>query len=158
MSNRHPIRTLEDGLSSELLAEMVEIFKALSDPTRAQLVYVLTGGEHSVNQLAEYVAVTPSAVSHHLAKLRALRLVRTRRAGNQIFYSVDDAHVALLFREALHHLDHVRRNLPDHPAAHLQLPAASSQYMEKYKTGSEEQEDRSIYSHSSLPLSLATDY
>ena len=42
-------------------------------------------------------------------------LVRTRRAGNQVIYSVDDAHVAALFREALYHLDHVRRNLPDHP-------------------------------------------
>jgi hypothetical protein len=49
-------------------------------------------------------------------------VVRTRRAGNQVFYSIDDTHVAALFREALHHLDHVRRNLPDHP---YPLPAAA---------------------------------
>ncbi|HXF60023.1 MAG TPA: metalloregulator ArsR/SmtB family transcription factor [Caldilineaceae bacterium] len=115
MPSRHPVRPAKGSLPDDLLVQVVETFKALSDPTRAQLVYLLTGGEFSVNQLAEHVAVTPSAVSHHLAKLRAMRLVRTRRAGNQVFYSVDDVHVAALFREALSHLDHVRRNLPDHP-------------------------------------------
>lgn len=115
MPDRHPIRLANGGLPDDLLDNVVGIFKALSDPTRAQLVYMLTEGERSVNELAQGVAVSASAVSHHLAKLRALRLVRTRRAGNQIFYSVDDAHVIALFREALYHLDHVRRNLPDHP-------------------------------------------
>lgn len=105
----------EGTLPDDLLMDVVETFKALSDPTRAQLVYLLTGCEYSVNDLAQFVDVTPSAVSHHLAKLRAIRLVRTRREGSQIFYSIDDTHVAALFREALYHLDHVRRNLPDHP-------------------------------------------
>jgi DNA-binding transcriptional ArsR family regulator len=102
-------------LPEAVLREVTSTFKALSDPTRAQLVFLLTRREYSVNELCEYVTVTPSAVSHHLAKLRAIRLVRTRREGSQIFYSIDDAHVAALFREALSHLDHVRRNLPDHP-------------------------------------------
>jgi DNA-binding transcriptional ArsR family regulator len=103
------------GLPEDLLHDIVEIFKALSDPTRAQLVYLLTNREYSVNQLSELVPVSASAVSHHLAKLRAIRLVNTRRNGTQIFYSIDDAHVAGLFREALYHLDHIRQNLPDHP-------------------------------------------
>ena len=77
-------------------------------------MFALTQGEQSVNALAEIARVTASAVSHHLARLRSIRLVKTRRAGNQVFYSVDDAHVASLFREALFHLDHVKRNLPDH--------------------------------------------
>lgn len=115
MPDRHPIRQADGTLPGDLLFDVVEVFKALSDPTRAQIIFVLTDGERSVNELAQTVAVTPSAVSHHLAKLRAMRLVRTRRAGNQIFYSIDDAHVGALFREALYHLDHVRRNLPDHP-------------------------------------------
>lgn len=115
MPDQHPTRQANGGLPDDLLLDVVDIFKALSDPTRAQLIYMLTGREHSVNELAQAVAVTPSAVSHHLAKLRAMRLVRTRRAGTQIFYSIDDAHVGALFREALYHLDHVRQNLPDHP-------------------------------------------
>lgn len=102
-------------LPDDLLEDVVGTFKALSDPTRAQLIYMLTEREYSVNELSEHVPVSASAVSHHLAKLRAIRLVRTRRDGNQIFYSIDDSHVAALFKEALYHLDHVRRNLPDHP-------------------------------------------
>lgn len=98
-----------DILPEDLLNDVVETFRMLSDPTRAQLVYLLTRQEYSVNELSEFVLVSASAVSHHLAKLRAVRLVRTRREGNQIFYSIDDRHVAALFVEALSHLDHVRQ-------------------------------------------------
>jgi DNA-binding transcriptional ArsR family regulator len=115
MPRNHSIETKSQGLPEDLLADVVATFKALSDPTRAQLVYLLTNGEYSVNELSKNVAVSASTVSHHLAKLRAIRLVRTRREGNQVFYSIDDSHVAALFREALYHLDHVRQNLPDHP-------------------------------------------
>lgn len=115
MPQQHHITDQPQGLPEDILADVVATFKALSDSTRAQLVYLLTEKEYSVNELSECVTVSASAVSHHLAKLRAIRLVRTRREGNQIFYSIDDSHVAALFREALHHLDHVRQNLPDHP-------------------------------------------
>ena len=115
MSDQHSIQTKGQGLPPDLLADIAETFKALSDPNRAQLVYLLTNNEFNVNELAEQVSISASTVSHHLAKLRAIRLVRTRREGTQIFYSIDDRHVAALFQEALYHLDHVRRNLPDHP-------------------------------------------
>lgn len=115
MPQQHEITEQSQGLPKDVLADVVATFKALSDSTRAQLVHLLTKKEYSVNELSECVAVSASAVSHHLAKLRAIRLVRTRREGNQIFYSIDDSHVAALFREALFHLDHVRQNLPDHP-------------------------------------------
>ncbi len=115
MPELHPLQHANQALPADLLADVTELFKVLGDPTRAQLIYLLTQQEYSVGELGEHVAVTPSAVSHHLARLRAIRLVRTRREGNQIFYSIDDAHVGALFREALYHLDHVRRNLPDHP-------------------------------------------
>ena len=115
MPHQHHLQTETESLPEDLLKDIVETFKALSDPTRAQLIYLLTHREYSVNELSQNVAVSASTVSHHLAKLRAIRLVRTRREGNQIFYSIDDSHVAALFQEALFHLDHVRRNLPDHP-------------------------------------------
>lgn len=123
MTREHPDNCANAPLPDDLLIDVVETFKALSDATRAQLIYLLTACEYSVNDLAQFVDVTPSAVSHHLAKLRAIRLVRTRRKGSQVFYSIDDTHVAALFREALHHLDHVRRNLPDHP---YPLPASAA--------------------------------
>lgn len=115
MAQQHSVPSTLDTLPEDLLVDVVETFKALSDMTRAQLIYVLTQGEYSVNELSELVNISASGVSHHLARLRAIRLVRTRRNGTQIFYSIDDAHVAALFREALYHLDHVRQNLPDHP-------------------------------------------
>ncbi|MDJ0754619.1 MAG: metalloregulator ArsR/SmtB family transcription factor [Ardenticatenaceae bacterium] len=115
MTKEHLISSSPHGLPTDILADVVATFKALSDETRAQLIYLLTAREYSVNELSRHVAVSPSAVSHHLAKLRAIRLVRTRREGNQIFYSIDDRHVAALFREALYHLDHVRQNMPDQP-------------------------------------------
>jgi len=115
MPDQHTLQTKNKGLPADLLADVAATFKALSDPNRAQLVYLLTDNEYSVNALSEQVDISASTVSHHLAKLRAIRLVRTRREGAQIFYSIDDSHVAALFREVLYHLDHVRQNLPDHP-------------------------------------------
>ena len=94
---------------AELLAQL---FAALGDPTRARIIFALTHGEFSVNALAEMAGVSASAVSHHLARLRAIRLVRARRRGNQVFYCVDDAHVSRLYQEALSHLQHVRAALP----------------------------------------------
>jgi ArsR family transcriptional regulator, lead/cadmium/zinc/bismuth-responsive transcriptional repressor len=102
-------------LTPELSLLVAQTFQALADPTRARIVYALTRGERSVGDLAALVGVSPSATSHHLKSLRDLRIVRFRRAGNRIFYAVDDAHVAALFREALHHLAHVVYALPDHP-------------------------------------------
>ena len=121
MTKAHVVHEENRGLPEDLLSDVVEIFKALSDPTRAQIIFLLTKDEYSVNELSEQVPVSASAVSHHLSKLRAIRLVRNRREGNQIFYSIDDVHVAALFTEALFHMDHVRQDLPDHPyPEHLQ--------------------------------------
>ena len=102
-------------LTPELALLVAQTFQALGDPTRARIVYALTRGEHSVGMLAAAVGVSPSATSHHLKSLRDLRLVKYRRDGNRIFYSVDDSHVGALFSEALHHLAHVAFALPDHP-------------------------------------------
>ena len=109
MRNGHVFLNDLHVLSDDLLNDIVETFRMLSDPTRAQLVYLLTCQDYSVNELSEFEQVSTSAVFHHLAKLRAVKLVQTRREGNQIFDSIDDRHVAALFVEALSHLDHVRR-------------------------------------------------
>ena len=112
MTSAHQRRAV--SLPPEQADFAAQTFAALGDRTRTRIVYALTRGEQSVNALAEIAGVSASAVSHHLARLRDIRLVKTRRAGNQVFYSVDDVHVANLFREALYHLDHVKRHLPDH--------------------------------------------
>jgi len=99
----------------DLLTIVVETFGALADPTRARILYALRAGELCVRDLALVVGVSESAVSHQLRVLRDRRLVKSRRDGTIIYYAVDDAHLAALFREAEYHADHVRRGLPDHP-------------------------------------------
>src|SRR6266571_2917926 len=101
--------------SDELLRLVTEAFQALADPTRAKMLYALIRHTLCVRDLAIVVGVSESAVSHQLRLLRGWRLVKSQREGNVIYYSVDDHHVAALFREAEYHADHVRQALPDHP-------------------------------------------
>ena len=101
--------------ADELLALVVEAFGALADPTRARILYALIRRPLCVRDLAIVAGVSESAASHQLRLLRGRRLVKPRRQGNVIYYSVDDHHVAALFREAEYHADHVQQSRPDHP-------------------------------------------
>ena len=123
MASEHSVLRQLAQLPDHLLNDLVDIFKALSDPTRAQLIYLLTRREYSVSELSDQVPVSASAVSHHLAKLRAIRLVQTRRDGNLVFYRIDDDdHVANLFREALFHLEHIHEHVGGLPIAEESTP------------------------------------
>ena len=101
--------------TEDLLTLVVETFQALADPTRARILYALIRRPMCVRDLALVAGVSESAVSHQLRLLRDRRVVKPKRAGQVIYYSVDDQHVTALFREAEYHADHVRQNLPDHP-------------------------------------------
>ncbi|GBF04464.1 regulatory protein ArsR [Deinococcus aerius] len=101
----------------EDLARVSEVFKALSEPTRAQLVLLLPGGQRSVMRLVKALGQPQSTVSRHLALLRGADLVRTRREGPSVHHRLADTHVAQLVREAFSHAQHDRLGLPDHPAA-----------------------------------------
>jgi ArsR family transcriptional regulator, lead/cadmium/zinc/bismuth-responsive transcriptional repressor len=98
-----------------LLTLVVEAFQALADPTRARMLYALAAGPLCVRDLAILVGISESGVSHQLRFLRQRRLVKPRREGTTIYYSLDDHHVAALFREAEYHADHVKSGIPDHP-------------------------------------------
>lgn len=82
------------------------LFSALSDPTRVRIIELLLDCEQSVGAIAEQLDMTESAVSHQLRGLRLQRIVRGRKQGRQVFYCLDDAHVAELFRLSLQHLEH----------------------------------------------------
>lgn len=99
----------------DLLRLVVEGFEALADPTRARMLYALIRQPLCVRDLAILVGLSESAVSHQLRFLRDRRIVRSRRAGQTLYYTVDDVHVAALFREGEYHADHVRQSIPDHP-------------------------------------------
>jgi ArsR family transcriptional regulator, lead/cadmium/zinc/bismuth-responsive transcriptional repressor len=83
---------------------LTEIFRVLGDPTRLRILEVLSRGELCVGDLASQLRVTESAVSHQLRLLRSARIVRPRRDGRMIFYSLDDTHVLTLFEQGLRHV------------------------------------------------------
>ena len=86
---------------------VAELFKLLGDPTRTRLLFaLLEAGELCVCDLAETVEVPESAVSHALRLLRTAGVVRNRRAGRMVYYSLEDAHVRLLLDLSLEHLRH----------------------------------------------------
>jgi ArsR family transcriptional regulator, lead/cadmium/zinc/bismuth-responsive transcriptional repressor len=85
---------------------LADLFSALSDPTRLRIISVLLEGEMNVGDIAAQLEMTESAVSHQLRGLRYMRLVRSRKNGRQVFYSLDDDHVAKLYRMGLDHVEH----------------------------------------------------
>jgi len=85
---------------------LADLFSALSDPTRLRIISVLLDGERNVGELASQLEMTESAISHQLRGLRQLRLVRSRKDGRQVFYALDDDHVAKLYRLGLEHVEH----------------------------------------------------
>lgn len=103
--------------ADRLLAVVVETFEALADPTRARILYALKKRSLCVRDLAAVAGVSESAMSHQLRFLKDRRLVKSRRRGNVMTYSIDDHHLRALFREAEYHADHVRNSRPDHPYA-----------------------------------------
>lgn len=90
-----------------------ESFRLLADPTRIKVLWALLQGESSVACLAELAGAAPTAVSQHLAKLRLAGLVKGRREGTFVYYSAADNHVQSLLDQALHHADHIDRDVPD---------------------------------------------
>jgi DNA-binding transcriptional ArsR family regulator len=102
-------------LDAALVEALAETFKVLGDTTRVRILDALSRSELCVQDVADTLGVTQSAVSHQLRLLRDRRVVKPKRAGQVIYYSVDDHHVAALFREAEYHADHVRQSIPDHP-------------------------------------------
>ena len=86
----------------------------LADVTRVQVLWALVDREMSVNELAEHVGKPAPSVSQHLAKLRMARLVRTRRDGTTIFYTLENDHVAQLVTDAVFNAEHAGPGIPGH--------------------------------------------
>jgi DNA-binding transcriptional ArsR family regulator len=85
---------------------LANLFSALSDPTRLRIIEILLDCEQSVGGIAEQLGMSESAVSHQLRGLRLQRIVRARKQGRQVFYCLDDEHMAELFRMGLKHMEH----------------------------------------------------
>ena len=94
----------EKMLAEEIGRALAEVFRTLGDPTRVKLLYALSVRELCVCDLAAVVGMSESAVSHQLRVLRAQKLVRFRRDGKVVYYSLADQHVEKLFQQGLEHV------------------------------------------------------
>lgn len=88
-------------------SELADLFSALSDTSRVRIISALLEKEISVGVLAKQLRMSESAVSHQLRGLRLQRIVKARKEGRQMFYSLDDEHVTDLFRQGLKHMEHI---------------------------------------------------
>jgi ArsR family transcriptional regulator, lead/cadmium/zinc/bismuth-responsive transcriptional repressor len=92
-------------ITLERANSLAELFKTLGDPTRIRIMDALAKTEFCVCDVAELLGLSQSATSHQLRVLRNNGLVKYRREGKMVFYSVQDAHVSELYRQGLEHID-----------------------------------------------------
>ncbi len=92
------------SLDNNTIQALTEIFRVLGDPTRVRMLDVLSRAERCVGDIAAELQVSESAVSHQLRLLRGARIVKARRDGRMVFYSLDDRHVLELYRQGLRHV------------------------------------------------------
>ena len=92
-------------LGEEELLELAELFKMFADSTRIKILYDLFDGEKNVSEICEDIQMNQSAVSHQLKALKTGKLIRSRRKGKAIFYSLDDDHVKTIIAMGKEHIE-----------------------------------------------------
>lgn len=108
-------------ITPDAVQGLADTFSAIGDPTRVRILDALSHGELCVCDLAAVLKLSQSAVSHQLRLLRGLRLVKPRRDGRVVFYSLDDQHIIAIFKQTLQHVEEQSA-----PAARLRDKAASA--------------------------------
>lgn len=99
-------KNLLSNIDDETLFIVSQTFKALADPTRIRILHLLKQRECSVNKIAYELHLLQSTVSHQLRFLKNLRLVKFRREGTTLYYSIDDEHIIKLLDETINHALH----------------------------------------------------
>lgn len=95
-------------LQQEFIQELAEFFKIFGDATRIRILQTLLEGERNVGDLADVLEMSQSAVSHQLRVLRQNDLVKYRKEGKTVFYSLDDEHIRMVLEQGMTHLRHKR--------------------------------------------------
>ncbi|MDR2670444.1 MAG: metalloregulator ArsR/SmtB family transcription factor [Oscillospiraceae bacterium] len=88
----------------DILMDLADLFKVFSDSTRVRILCALQHSEMCVCDIAVLLGMTKSAVSHQLRQLRQTRLVRNRKDGKVVYYTLDDEHVGNVFAQGLLHV------------------------------------------------------
>ena len=105
--HHHQHISREEIPSDEILYQMAELFKTFGDPTRIRILSALARQEMCVCDIAELLGMSQSAISHQLRVLRVLKqmeLVKYRREGKTVFYSLADSHVSTILAQGLDHV------------------------------------------------------
>jgi ArsR family transcriptional regulator len=96
----------EEMLDSQTFDYMGELFKSFGDSTRLKILYALANEELCVCDIATLLNMTQSAISHQLRVLRNVRLVKNRKEGKTVYYSLDDDHVFSILKQGIEHVEH----------------------------------------------------
>ena len=99
---------MEKELQQEFIQELAEFSKIFGDATRIRILQTLLEGERNVGDLADVLEMSQSAVSHQLRVLRQNDLVKYRKEGKTVFYSLDDEHIRMVLEQGMTHLRHKR--------------------------------------------------
>lgn len=91
-------------IDEDTLYRLAELFKVFGDPTRIRILYTLSGQELCVQDIARELEMTQSAISHQLRILKQMSLVKFRRDGKTMYYSLADDHVATIMAQGLEHV------------------------------------------------------
>jgi len=91
-------------LSDDVVNELAEFFKVFGDAARLRILHALSMAEMCVCDLCEFLGMNQSAVSHQLKVLRQSRLIKYRREGRNVYYSLDDEHIQQIFEVGLKHI------------------------------------------------------
>ena len=98
-------RVLDSQPADEYLYDLAELFKVFGDSTRIRILYALFESELCVNDIAQVVGISQSAVSHQLRVLKTSKLVKFRREGKAMYYSLDDEHVRSMIALGMEHTE-----------------------------------------------------
>ena len=99
------VRRVEAAMPGEdALYDLTELFRIFGDSTRVRILYVLFVSEMCVCDIARILGMTQSAISHQLRSLKGARLIKSRREGRQVFYSLADGHVSTIIGQGLEHV------------------------------------------------------
>ncbi|MCC8024572.1 MAG: metalloregulator ArsR/SmtB family transcription factor [Clostridium sp.] len=100
------VKAVNDKMPDEdKLYDLAEIFKVFGDSTRIKILYVLFESEMCVCDIAQLLSMNQSAISHQLRILKQNRLVKSRREGKAVFYSLADGHVRTIINQGMEHID-----------------------------------------------------
>lgn len=91
--------------SKEEISDLAELFKLFGDSTRIKIIYTIYNRELCVHDIARIVNMTHSSVSHQLKNLKQARLVKSRKDGKEVYYTLEDEHIEKIFKLGLEHIE-----------------------------------------------------